>query len=129
MGAGAGAVTAVPEADAREAERLLKTWLEGREMEPLASIRIKEYGDECREEGIRLGVELGIEQGLEDQRALLRNQASVKFGTTTAHDLSPLLGRVSESEYLARVGGWIIECVTGKELLDRVRDLTNGARR
>ena len=122
-----------PEGDADKAQGLLKTWLEGGEMEPLASRWIKEYGDECRAEGIRLGIEQGVEQGLdkgfEDQRVLLRGQASVKFGATTAHGLSPLLASVSEPERLARIAGWIIECATGEELLDRVRSLTNGARR
>ena len=119
-----------PREDAHEALGLLKTWLEGREMEPLVSVRLKEYGDRVREKGIRLGIEQGIEQGrLEGQRELLRGQASVKFGAATAHGVSPLLARISESDRLTRIGGWVIECTTGEELIDRVRDLTRSARK
>ena len=103
-------------------------------MEPLVSVRLKEYGDRVREEGIRLGIEhqgieRGIEQGLEDQRALLRSLTARKFGAVTAGRALPLLAKVSESERLAQVGGWIIECGTGEELLDRVQVLTRSAQR
>ena len=79
-----------------------------------------------RAEGIERGRVEGIEQGIEAQRALLRGQVSLKFGAVTAQGLSPLLAVVSQTEALVRVGGWIIECTTGDELLDRVRSLTNG---
>ena len=81
---------------------------------------------ENAESGVARGRLEGIERGIEAQRALLRGQVSLKFGAVTAQGLSPLLAVVSQTETLVRVGGWIIECTTGDELLDRVRSLTNG---
>ena len=119
-----------PEEEAEAAEALLKDWLEGMEMEPRVSEQLRLLEESGVERGIERGrvegIEWGLERGLEAQRALLRGQVSLKFGAVTAQGLSPLLAVVSQTEALVRVGGWIIECTTGDELLDRVRSLTNG---
>ena len=115
-----------PEEEAEAAEALLKDWLEGMEMEPRVSEQLRLLEESGVARGIERGRLEGIERGIEAQRALLRGQVSLKFGAVTAQGLSPLLAVVSQTEALVRVGGWIIECTTGDELLDRVRSLTNG---
>ena len=53
----------------------------------------------------------------------LLRQAQLRFGTETATALAPLLERVTDPEQLTQIGEWIILCVTGKDLLDRVRTM------
>ena len=62
-----------PEGDAHEAQRLLETWLEGGEMEPLASRWIEECGDECRAEGN------GFLRSIEEHRTIRRQAPSGGF--------------------------------------------------
>ena len=50
---------------------------------------------------------------------MLCRLASRRFGTETGERLSGLLGRLTDPERLAEVGGWVIECSTGAELSDR----------
>ena len=58
--------------------------------------------------------------GRAEERALLGRLAELKFGAPTAKRLSGLLGGLTAPEELLEVGGWIIECGPGAELLDRV---------
>ena len=62
----------------------------------------------------------GREQGLAEQRALLRGQAERKFGATAAAALAERLAGVGDPARLAEVGGLLIDCATGAELLDRI---------
>ena len=88
---------------------------------------IEQWLREGREQGLEQGIEQGREQGLElglergraEERVLLSRLASQKFGAETGERLSGLLARLADPERLAEVGGWIIECGTGTELLDR----------
>ena len=80
---------------------------------------IEQWLQEGREQGIELGLERGLERGRAEERALLSRLASQKFDAETGERLSGLLARLTDPERLAEVGGWIIECGTGAELLDR----------
>ena len=75
--------------------------------------------EQGREQGLELGLERGRAEGRAEERALLCRLASQKFGIETGERLSGLLARLTDPERLAEVGGWIIECGTGAELLDR----------
>ena len=85
--------------------------------------RVQEWIEQWLREGREQGVELGLERGRAEERALLCRQASQKFGAETGERLSGLLARLTDSERLAEVGGWIIKCGTGAELLDRTGHL------
>ena len=77
--------------------------------------------EEWKAEWLAEGIEKGIERGRAEERALLGRLAELKFGVPMAERLSDLLGGLTAPEELFDVGGWIIECETGAELLDRVR--------
>lgn len=51
----------------------------------------------------------------------LRQLAERKFDRASADELARRLAGVKDAEYFARVGGWIIDCGTAEELLDRMR--------
>ena len=80
---------------------------------------LAERVQEWIEQWLREGREQGLEHGRAEERALLCRLASRKFGVETGERLSGLLARLTDSERLAEVGDWIIECGTGAELLDR----------
>ena len=73
------------------------------------------------EQGLEQGIEQGIEHGLAAERELLRRLAERKFDRASADELARRLAAVKDTEYFAQVGGWIIDCGTGAELLDRMR--------
>lgn len=81
-----------------------------------------EWLREGMERGIEQGMERGIERGMEDQRALLCRQAERKFGREVAGTLARRLVVVTDSERLALVADWIIDCDTGPALLQRVAE-------
>ena len=81
-----------------------------------------EWLREGMERGIEQGMERGIERGMEDQRALLCRQAERKFGREVAGTLARRLAVVTDSERLALVGDWIIDCDAGAALLERVAE-------
>ena len=66
------------------------------------------------------GWERGWKQGIEQQRALLRGQAERKFGAAVADELASRLRGIDDPARLADVGGHLIDCATGTELLDRI---------
>ena len=109
--------------DEWEAEFLQKGRRQGRE-------EGREQGrQEGRREGRRKGRQEGRTAGLEEgwaaERSLLRRQAAKRFGAATARALSGLLAEVRDAERFAEVGELLIDCATGGELLERVRQ-TNG---
>lgn len=57
----------------------------------------------------------------EGRAEVMRRQAARKFGAMTANRLAEELERVHDSERVVEVGGWLIECESGEELLDRVK--------
>ena len=92
----------------------------------------KEWYEEAHERGVQQSVQQGIQQGIErglergraEERALLCRLASRKFGAETGERLSGLLARLTDPERLVEVGGWIMECRTSADLLDRTERLT-----
>ena len=87
---------------------------------------VREWTREWLEQGIEQGRAQGIELVRHEERALLCRQAARKFDVGAAEGLAAALADVTDPDRLARVGDWIIECVTASELLARVRD-NNGS--
>ena len=83
--------------------------------------RVKEW----TEEWFREGLEKGLENGRAEERALLCRMTARKFDAETAEGLSGLLDGLTDPHRLAEVGKWIIECDTGADLLERVRDVVD----
>ena len=80
------------------------------------------------EQGMERGLERGMERGraegrvegqVEGERALLLRQAGRRFGADVAQALSKLIGEVDDPDRLAEVGDLVVDCATGRELLDR----------
>ena len=67
-------------------------------------------------------VEQGRQEGIQAQRALLCRQAARKFDTATGDRLAVLLDGVADSDRLAQVGDWLIECGTADALFARFED-------
>ena len=65
----------------------------------------------------------GLERGREEERHLLRRLTARRFGGETAEAIRPLLVSMRDAESLAEAGGLIVECKTGAELLEGVRNL------
>ena len=86
--------------------------------------RVREWEADLLERGIEQGIEQGIErglgQGIERQRAMLGRLAERKFGPAIARVLASRIADVTDAERLAAVGDWIIDCGTGKALLERL---------
>ena len=72
-----------------------------------------------REQGIQQGIQQGVQQG---QRVLLCRQAARKFDAATSERLADVLEGVVDSDRLAQVGDWIIECGTPDGLFARFED-------
>ena len=77
--------------------------------------RVHAWKEEYRAEGI----EQGLERGLAAERALLCRLAGRKFDAGTAERLAGLLAPISDTDRLAQVGEWIIDCETGERLIAR----------
>ena len=80
--------------------------------------------EEWAEEKFRLGRVAGMERGrfkgrVEGERALLIRLAQRRFGADIAEALSKLVGGVDDPDRLAEVGDLMVDCATGRELLDR----------
>ena len=81
--------------------------------------RVMERG---QEQGIAQGREQGIAQGrAKGRRELLRRLAERRFGPETAARLAGYMAEAGGVEELLQVGDWILDCATGRELLDRLR--------
>ena len=72
------------------------------------------------EQGLGQGLERGIEQGLDRERALLCRMTASRFGLPTAERLAELLAPITDTERLADVGDWLVQCDTGADFLARV---------
>ena len=82
--------------------------------EPMSlAMRFDEWEEEFRQEG--------REEGWAAGRVLLQRQTARRFDAATAKTLSKLLADVRDAERFAEVGEFIVDCTTGDELLDRVR--------
>ena len=72
------------------------------------------------EQGYREGFRRGLEEGIEQHRKLLQVEAKRRFGAATAEQLAACLAEVRDHGRLVAIGGWIVDCASGSELLDRV---------
>ena len=98
------------DADTRLALKLME--------EPMSlAMRFDEWEEEFRQEGRKEG----REEGWAADRILLQRQTARRFDAATAKTLSKLLADVRDAERFAEVGEFIVDCATGDELLDRVR--------
>ena len=109
-----------------EFERALERKRGGAEMPTLMDARAMEWEarvmERGREQGIAQGREQGREQGIaQGRRELLRRLAERRFGPETAAQLAGYMAEVGGVEELLQVGDWILDCATGRELLDRLR--------
>ena len=82
---------------------------------------LEETLDEWAEEKFRLGQAEGMKWGIQRERALLIRQAQRRFGTDVAEALSKLVGGVDDPDRLAEVGDLVVDCATGRELLECAR--------
>ena len=98
-------------------------------MTTLMEARLQEWHDSAIAQGVQQGIQQGVQQGLrqgvrqgvhQGQADLLRRLAERRFGAETARRLSALL-EGADAGRLIEVGDWIVECASGDELLDRVR--------
>ena len=76
------------------------------------------------EQGMGQGIEQGMEQGrfkgrVEGERALLIRLAQRRFGAEVSAALSKLVEAVDDPDRLAEMGDLVVDCATGRELLDR----------
>ena len=106
-------------------ERMLAQEQGAREMTTLMEARLQEWHDNTIAQGVRQGIQQGVQQGLrqgvhQGQADLLRRQAERRFDAETAQRLSALL-EGADADRLIDVGDWIVECGSGDELLERVR--------
>ena len=119
-----------------EADTATEQIIELDEVRTMLAQRVQQWKQQWREggfaEGLKQGREQGLEQGLEQgvtkgliqgERLLLIRQSRLRFDTTTANALAPLLDRVSDPELLAQIGEWMIQAASGEELLARVTGL------
>ena len=83
---------------------------------------VQEWTAEWIEQGREQGREQGLQQGFQDQRVLLCRQAARKFDAAAGERLASVLEGVADSDRLAQVGDWIIECGTADDLFARFED-------
>ena len=102
-------------------------------MTTLMEARLQEWHDNAIAQGVQQGIRQGVQQGIrqgvqqglrqgvhQGQADLLRHLAERRFGAETARRLSALL-EGADADRLTDVGDWIVECASGGELLERVR--------
>ena len=92
---------------------------ESGELEAYFAERRHAYQERYRNEGI----EQGEARGIAAERTLLQRQASRKFGTDPDGRLTALLADIGNTDMLATVGEWIIDCDTLEELIGRLEGL------
>ena len=85
-----------------------------------------ERAAEWPKQWLQEGIERGVEQGLAQQRALLRRQAALRFGTAAASRVSQAMERIADAEGLAVAGDWIVRADNGDELVVRLTQLAEG---
>ena len=86
--------------------------------------RLRAWFEGARAEGRAEGRTEGDALALARDRALLRRQATLKFGAGAGEQLATLLEEVTDPERLAEVGEWIIRCEDDGALLARAGVLT-----
>ena len=88
--------------------------------------RARQWGKERDEHWLQKGLEKGIKEerraSLQRERELVHRQVTRKFGSGTAEQLLPLLDRLSDPASIVAIAEAVIECETGEEFLQRVRE-------
>ena len=92
--------------------------LEGPARDDFLEDRVVTWGDRLRAEGLA--------EGRAEERRILVYMAELKFDAKTAGRLAQLLADTNDGTLLADVGGWIITCQSGNELLAQVSEGANG---
>ena len=87
---------------------------------------VTQWRREALDEGRKLGRRQGMSEGMSHERALLRRQASGRFGVAAGDALAALLANEEDVERLAEVGDLVVGCTSAEELLRRGRGLLNG---
>ena len=90
---------------------------ESEDLEAYFAERRHAYEEKLRKEGLEQGIAQGEARG---ERRLLYRQASRKFGAGAGERLTPLLADIDNTDFLATVGDWILDCETLEALLDRL---------
>ncbi len=93
---------------------------ESGELEAYFARRRLAYQERYRKEGLAQGLEQGQARGIAAERTLLQRLASRKFGAGADARLAPLLEDIGNTDTLATVGEWIIDCDTFEELAARL---------
>jgi hypothetical protein len=89
------------------------------EVRTMLAETVQEWTAEWVEQGREQGIQQGVQQG---QRVLLCQLAARKFDAATGERLAALLDGVADSDRLAQIGDWIIECEAPDALLARFED-------
>ena len=87
------------------------------EVRTMLAETVQEWTAEWVEQGREQGLQQGVQQG---QRVLLCRQAARKFDAAADERLAAELKGVADSDRLAQVGDWIIECETAADLFRRL---------
>ena len=87
---------------------------------------VTQWRQEAIDEGWRRGESEGRRRGISHERALLRRQATRRFGVAAGDALGALLVNEEDVERLAEVGDLVVGCGSAQELLRRGRGLLNG---
>lgn len=89
---------------------------ESGELEAYFAQRRLAYQERYRKEGL----DQGKARGIAAERTLLQRLASRKFGAGADARLTPLLADIRNTDTLATIGEWIIDCDTFEELVARL---------
>ena len=92
--------------------------LDGPARDDLLEDRVETWMDRYRAEVLA--------QARADERGRLVHMAELKFDANTAGRLERLLADANDGTLLADVGGWIITCQSGDDLLAQVSKVANG---
>ena len=102
-----------------EVETVQRLAREGK-IHTLLDARIQAANAKWEAEGYKEGYKEGLEEGLEQQRALLQSLAKRRFSAAIADRLAARLAEVRDHDRFMAIGGWLVDCASGTELLDRV---------
>ena len=91
---------------------------------PMLAETLDEWAEEKfqlgRLEGIEHGRAEGVARGRAEGVALLLRQANRRFGADVGQALAELIKGMDDADRLMEVGDLVVDCATGRELLDRV---------
>ncbi|MBV5308645.1 Rpn family recombination-promoting nuclease/putative transposase [Chromatium okenii] len=97
------------------------------EVRAMLSERVKEWTQQWEQQGLLRGRLEGRREGLNAERFLLARQAKRRFGAAIAAQFELSIAIIDDSEQLSLIGEWLIDCNTGKELLQQVEQFVKQA--